>query len=166
MATGTRPSDLHSRLAARLCDQANDIRRLVAGIDEETLTQRPRPGKWALKEIVCHLWRVQEVIEGRIEAMLTQHNPEFVSYDQDNDPEFVERLRSPGAELAEGFLAEREQLATLLASLSPADWRRSGRHPEYPHYDVLFQVEYLAYHEAHHIYQILQSRSAMGKIPN
>ena len=53
----------HARLAARLREQANDIRRFTAGLDEETLARRPSPDKWSLKELVAHLWRVQEVFE-------------------------------------------------------------------------------------------------------
>jgi hypothetical protein len=112
------------------------------------------------------LWRVQEVFEGRIEALLTQTNPAIVPYYPEQDSEFEEKLRSTAGELLEGFLAEREQLVTLLESLSTGDWRRSGTHPEYPHYDVHFQVEYMAYHEAHHIYQMLQRRAPLGKVPH
>lgn len=166
MATGTHKQDIHSRLASRLHEQAEDVKRLVAGFEEETLAERTVPGKWSLKEIVCHLWRVQEVFEGRIEAMLTQVNPAIAPYEPDPDPEFEQKLKSDTAELLEGFLTERDQLVTLLASLSPADWRRPGTHPEYPHYDLHFQVEYMAYHEAHHIYQMIQRRVPMGKIPH
>jgi hypothetical protein len=166
MASGTPKQDSHSRLAFRLADQAHDIERLTAGLDEELLEERSVPGKWSMKEILCHLWRVQEVFEGRIEAMLTQDNPSVVPYNPDHDPEFMVMLQTPARELIEGFLGEREQLVTLLGSLSAADWRRTGRHPEYPHYDVNFQVQYMVYHEGHHIYQIVQRRAPMGKIPH
>jgi hypothetical protein len=166
MDSGTHKQDTHSRLAWRLREQAHDIKRLASGLDEESLAERTVPGKWSLKEILCHLWRVQEVFEGRIEALLTQTNPAIVPYYPEQDSEFEEKLRSTAGELLEGFLAEREQLVTLLESLSAGDWRRSGSHPEYPHYDVHFQVEYMAYHEAHHIYQMLQRRAPLGKVPH
>ncbi|MGC9972324.1 MAG: DinB family protein [Bryobacteraceae bacterium] len=166
MDSGTHKQDTHSRLAWRLREQAHDIKRLASGLDEDSLAERTVPGKWSLKEILCHLWRVQEVFEGRIEALLTQTNPAIVPYYPEQDSEFEEKLRSTAGELLEGFLAEREQLVTLLESLSTGDWRRSGTHPEYPHYDVHFQVEYMAYHEAHHIYQMLQRRAPLGKVPH
>ena len=50
-----RSNGLHAKLAARLRDQAHDIRRLVAGLDEEALARRPIPDKWSLKEVVAHL---------------------------------------------------------------------------------------------------------------
>jgi len=156
---------MHQRLAERLREQADDIRRLYAGLDEETLAGRQRAEKWSLKEVIAHIWRCQEVFEGRIEALLTQTSPSIVPYDPAHDMEFPEKLKSPAAELLEGFLTEREQLVTLLDSLSNGDWRRSGIHPEYPHYDLQFQVEAMTYHEAHHIYQIINQRAPMGRIP-
>lgn len=150
----------------RLRDQGNEIARLVSGLDEEALATRTVPGKWSLKELLAHLWRVQEVFEGRIEAMLTQNNPAIEPYEPEGDPEFGEKLKSTAAELLDGFLTEREQLATLLESLSTGDWHRAGSHPEYPHYDVHFQIECMIWHEAHHIYQMLQRRAPLGRIPH
>ncbi len=156
------PEGLHARLASRLRDQANEIRRLTAGLDEETLAHRHIPDKWSLKELAAHLWRVQEVFESRIEAMLTQTKPALTPYYPDGDPQFEAKLASPCADLLESFLGDREELAALLESLSPADWRHRGIHPEYRHYDVRLAVEYLAWHEAHHIYQMLQRREMLG----
>jgi uncharacterized damage-inducible protein DinB len=157
--------DLHPRIVARLRDHAKDIRRLTAGLDEAALAHRPVPENWSIKELLCHMWRVQEVFEMRIEAMLTETNPPITPYGPEDDSEFQEKLKSTGAELVDGFLAHREEFLALLASLPPADWRHHGRHPEYVHYDVQFAVEYLMHHEAHHIYQIFQRRPVTAK-PN
>jgi len=43
MASGTPKQDSHSRLAFRLADQAHDIERLTAGLDEELLDERSVP---------------------------------------------------------------------------------------------------------------------------
>jgi uncharacterized damage-inducible protein DinB len=150
----------------RLRDQANEITRLVSGLDEEALVRQIVPGKWSLKELVAHLWRVQEVFEGRIESMLTQSNPAIGRYEPDGDTEFQEKLKSTTGELLEGFRTEREQFATLLDSLSSGDWHRSGAHPDFPHYDVHFQIEYMIWHEAHHVYQMFQRRAPLGKVPH
>lgn len=158
--------DAHAHLVSRLEEQAQDIQRLVSGLDEDALATRLIPNKWSLKELVCHLWRVQEVFESRIEAMLTQSDPLISPYEPDGDPEFDQKLKSTAAELVQGFLTERDQLATLLQSLSPADWHRPGCHPEFPYYDVHFQVEMMVWHEAHHLYQILQRRAPLGRIPH
>lgn len=158
--------EAHRRLVARLRQQAEDVHRLTSGLDEEPLAKRLQPKQWSLKELVCHLWRVQQVFEGRIVAMLGQENPAIARYDPEADAEFERLAARPAAESFPGFLDARRRLAERLDSLSPADWHRPGRHPEFPHYDVHFQVEYMVHHEAHHIYQMYQRRSPLGKLPH
>ena len=158
--------EAHRRLIARLRQQADDVRRIAAGLDEASLAKRTIPEKWSLKELVCHLDRIQEVFEGRVEAMLTEENPTLASYEPDDDPDFATCVRRPTWNTLADFLARRERLAERLADLPPGQWHRPGRHPEYGGYDVHFCVEYLAHHEAHHIYQMLQRRSPLGPIPH
>jgi hypothetical protein len=158
--------EVHRKLVARLREQAGDVRRLTSGLDEESLSRRLKPQQWSLKELVCHLWRVQQVFEGRIEAMLAQDNPAIARYDPEGDAEFERLAALPAAESLAGFLDDRARLAGRLEALSPPDWHRSGSHPEFPHYDVHFQVEYMVHHEAHHIYQMYQRRAPLGKVPH
>ena len=53
-----------------------------------------------------------------------------------------------------------------LDGLTPSEWHRKAKHPQFPHYDLHFQVEYMAHHEAHHIYQLFQRRVPFGKLPH
>ncbi|MBI3665551.1 MAG: DinB family protein [Acidobacteria bacterium] len=155
----------HRQLVARLRRQADDVRRFTAGLDEALLAKRVITDKWSLKELVCHLWRVEQVFEGRINAVLAQDNPPIARYDPEGDAEFDKLVAKAGAESLAGFLADREKLAARLDGFSPADWHRPGR-SEFPHYDVHFQVEYMAHHEAHHVCQMLQRRVPLGKLPH
>ncbi|MEK7403854.1 MAG: DinB family protein [Acidobacteriota bacterium] len=150
-------------LLSQLGRQAADIERLVADLDEQSLARRIDPGKWSLKELVCHLWRVQQIFAGRIEAVLSEDYPAILPYEPDGDAEFERMAARPLAESLRGLAAERQRLLARLESLDPAGWRRAGNHPEFPDYDVRFQVEYMAYHEAHHIYQMLQRRAALAR---
>ncbi len=138
----------------------------MSGLDAQALETRTVAGKWSLHELVCHSWRVQQVFESRVEAMLTEDTPAVAPYDPDRDPEFTEMVsRAPGSVL-DGFLREREKFAVRLDALSPAEWHRPGKHREFAHYDVHFQVEYMLHHEAHHIYQMFQRRAPLGKVPH
>ncbi len=141
------------------------MERLTAGLDEEAFSRRTTAGKWSLKELVCHLWRVQQIFEGRIDAMLASETPAITPYEPPGDTEFAKMAARPAAESLKNFLEARARLAARLESLPAGDWDRSGRHPEFPHYDVHFQMEYLAHHEAHHIYQMYQRRAPFGPIP-
>ena len=156
----------HLRLAARLRETAADVERLTGGLDEDGLARRVEPGKWSLKELVCHLLRVQQVFEGRIDAMLAAEGAALMPYEPDGDAEFDRLAARPASEARNAFLDARAKFLTRLEKLSPEQWHRSGRHPEYPHYDVHFAVEYLLHHEGHHLYQIYQRRVLLGKIPH
>ena len=158
--------EAHRRLVDRLRNQGVQIERLTRDLDDATLSRRTVPDKWSLKELVCHLWRVQRLFEGRIEAMLTKDDPVVVPYTPQPDSEFDLLVAHPGAETRAAFLADRESFAARLDELSPAQWHRGGHHPEYPGFDVHFQVEYMAHHEAHHIYQLFERRVPLGKLPH
>lgn len=158
--------EAHSRLVRRLEEQAADVRRLTAELGEDDLARRTVADKWSLKELVCHLWRVQQVFLARLEAMLTEEDPALASYQPEGDAEFERMAKGPAAEGLQAFARDRERLTERLQDLSPAEWHRRGRHPEYPSYDVHFLIEYLAHHEAHHLYQMFQRRAPFGKIPH
>ncbi len=155
----------HRRLLQRLRDNMEEVRRLTAEPDEAALNKRTVPDKWSLKELIAHLYRVQQVFEQRIVAMLTEENPTVTVYDPDQDGEFQELLRRPAKDLIVALQSNRELLLAQLEMLDAAEWHRKGRHPEYSGYDVHFQVDYMVHHEAHHLYQMYQRRLALGPLP-
>ena len=156
----------HARIVERLHMNAEDVTRLVAGLSDADLARRTVPEKWSVKELVCHLDRIHEVFDERLEAMLGQDNPALPSYEPDGDEGFAARVQRPTADTLASFLLRRERLIARLEELRPADWHRPGRHPEYPGYDVHFCVEYLSHHEGHHLYQMFQRRVPFGPIPH
>ena len=158
--------EAHRRLVARLRQQAEEVSRLASGLDEASLATRTIPDKWSLKELIGHLWHVQQLFEGRLEAVLTRDNPSIAKYHPEDDVELEKMVARPAAELLAGFLSDRIRFLSRLEQLSPGEWHRPGRHPEFPQYDVHFQVEYMAHHEAHHVYQMFQRRVPLGKMPH
>ena len=163
----TPPSDAaaHARISARLRDHAVEVRRLFAGLDEEALMRRTVAGKWSLKELLCHIARVQRVFDVRLDTLLSEDNPRISHYGPEGDLLFEEMADRPAAETLDEFLAERGLLLGRLEKLSLDEWHRPGRHPEFADYDVHLQMDYLAHHEAHHVYQMFERRTPLGKIP-
>jgi DinB superfamily len=157
---------VHLKLVDRLRRQAAEVKRLTMGLDESALATPTVPGKWSLKELVCHIRRMEEIFGERLNRMLTEDNPPVVPYTPDGDAGFADITRQPTEGVLEDYLREREALCRRLESLPPADWHRKARHPEFEHYDVHFQTEYMAHHEAHHIYQLFQRRVPLGKLPH
>ena len=158
-------SDKHSHVIDRLKSQAEDVTRLCAGLDEAAISRRARPEQWSVKEVLAHVERVQQVFEGRLESMLTQESPAILSYSPENDAEFTALSARSSSELLALFQKTRARVIGRLERLSPADWHRSGRHPDYPRYDVHVCIEYMRYHEGHHMHQMFERRALLGASP-
>ncbi len=157
---------VHLKLVDRLRRQAAEVRRLTIGLDEVKLATPTVPGKWSLKELGCHFRRIEQVFGDRFDRLIKEDNPEMVLYSPDRDKAFDELMTHATEQVLEEYLCEREALCRRLENLPPEAWHRKGRHPEYANYDLHFQVEYMAHHEAHHIYQLFQRRVPLGKLPH
>ncbi len=154
------------RLLDRLRLQAADVHRLTDNLHENHLAKRVVPDRWSLKELVCHIRRMQQVfIHDRLDVVLARDNPELAAYQPDSDPHFLELVGRPTYETVTRYLEERQALVTRLESLTPEQWRRPARHPIFQHSDVCTLTEYLVHHEAHHIYQMFQRRALIGRVP-
>ena len=159
-------NEIHRRLVERLREHACDVFRMTKGLDESAFTSRPEADSWSLKELVAHIRRVQQVFASRIETMLSKDNPSLESYSAEKDPEMAAMLNADGRLLVEVFLKERHTLAERLEKLAPAEWHRTAGHPEFAHFDVHLQVEFLIHHEANHLYQMFVRRIPFGKLPH
>ncbi len=160
MSDGHSP---HSRVIERLRSQAEDVRRLCAGLDEDAIARRVRPEKWSVKEVLAHIARLQQVFEGRLDALLTKDNPTIVGYEPEEDPEFETIAKKSSGELLKWFEETRGRIVARLEGLSKEQWHRTGRHAEYPRYDVHFCMEYMGHHEAHHMYQMFERAAARAE---
>jgi hypothetical protein len=109
---------------------------------------------------------MEAIFGERFNRLLTEENPPMVPYDPDADEAFVKLTEKLTEEVLSEYLREREALCRRLEALGPAEWHRKGRHPKFEHYDLHFQVEYMAHHEAHHIYQLFERRAPLGKLPH
>ena len=157
---------VHLALVQRLRAQAAEVQRLAAGLDEETLATHGVPGKWSMKELICHCRRMESIFGERLNRMLTEETT-IVPYDNpDADEAFVALTQQPTADVLAQYVGEREALCQKLEGLTPSEWHRKARHPQFPHFDLHFQIEYMAHHEAHHIYQLFQRRVPFGKLPH
>jgi hypothetical protein len=165
MPDKSKPCPEACRLLDRLHLQATDVHRLTEGLHENHLAKRVLTDRWSLKELVCHIRRVQQVfVQDRLELMLAQDNPQLVAYAPESDPRFPEMVEQPTDETITAYLEERKRLIDRLAALTPDAWHRPARHPTYPKSDVCSLAEYLVHHEAHHIYQMFQRRALLGPL--
>ncbi|GAA3685236.1 maleylpyruvate isomerase N-terminal domain-containing protein [Nocardioides ginsengisoli] len=89
--------------------------------------ERPAPGVWSPTEYGCHVRDVHRVFAGRVEQMLTEADPLFANWDQD-DTARAERYDEQVAADVLPALAEAAELAAARYDAVPDDaWGRPGR---------------------------------------
>ncbi|MCJ7536642.1 MAG: DinB family protein [Anaerolineales bacterium] len=133
---------------------AEDLAGLVAGLSEEQLTLKPAENEWSLRDHVAHFYDAQEMLDTRLDLMLTHDDPELTALAlYDHATEEKGRPATTAGMLAE-FLELRAHSITLLEGLPLKDLWRTGRHSEFGRITILRQVAYLAYHEQTHLPEI------------
>ena len=133
---------------------AEDLAGLVDGLSEEQLTQKPAENEWSLRDHVAHFYDAQEMLDTRLDLMLTHDDPELTAlalYDQAIEEKG--RPATTAGMLAE-FLELRAKSIAQLEELPLKDLWRTGRHSEFGRITILRQVAYLAYHEQTHLPEI------------
>ena len=56
---------------------------LAAVLPREDVAVRPAPQVWSPLEYACHVRDVYRLFDGRLRAMLTEDDPQFANWDQD-----------------------------------------------------------------------------------
>jgi DinB family protein len=133
----------------------------LAGITEAELDERPAADAWTSREIVHHLADSETNSYVRLRKLLAEDNATLMAYDE---AEWARRLhygRSIEPSLAV-LKAVRDASAQLLDALSPADWQRSGTHPEHGVYSVDTWLELYAAHAHDHAQQIKRARKGVA----
>ncbi len=141
---------------------ARQLREGVAGLAAEQLKQRPIPGKWSTLEVVCHLADFEIVFADRIKRVIAEEKPNLPGGDEQL---FAAHLRYHDRDV-ENELALVEaihcQVAAILRTLKPEDFRRTGIHAEAGPLTLETLVARATGHIAHHLKFVAEKRQAMG----
>jgi hypothetical protein len=110
------------------------------------------PGKWTVRQILCHLADCEIAFAFRWRQALAEQNHVVQPFDQDH---WANRYTSlPADEALQTFLALRRWNARLLEELSPSDWEREVTHPERGKQTFRTLVETMAGHDLNHLRQL------------
>jgi len=153
----------------------------VRGLSDAAWSRRPDGRNWSAKEIVCHLRDVEELFLVRFMTMLANDEPTILAFsatpealaawgigaaighplDPDRWAEERQYLANNGPKALAAFVRRRSETLALLGSLSPAQWRRGGRHPSRGPLTIADYAEALAAHDANHLAQL--QRALQGR---
>jgi hypothetical protein len=117
------------RLLWNLKSLPNELRDLLADLDEETLRWRPIPDKWSIKEIMCHLRDMERLAYlERYRRMLSEENPQLPNVDQDRIARESDYINQDAAVALNEFLRLRHETIQTLSGAPPEAWGRGGVH--------------------------------------
>ncbi len=138
------------------------LRSALAGLNPEQLDAHPIPGKWSIKEVVCHIADYEPVYADRMKRVIAEDKPMLLAGSPDA---FVARLaydqRNVDEELS---LIEivRSQMARILRSLQPEDLQRTGNHSVRGPVALESLLQQITDHIPHHLAFVEEKKRAMG----
>ena len=147
-----------------LADSPRRIAEVTEGLTPEQLGRRIGQDTWSIIDILAHLRACSDRWGGDIVTILAKDNPTIRAI---SPRTWMRETNSPDLKFRpsfESFGAQRAELLTTLASLSPEQWARSatvlrgGRSLERTVWDL---AEQLANHERGHVEQINQVVDAL-----
>lgn len=139
------------------------LHEAIAGLDAAQLDTPYREGGWTPRQIAHHVPDSHLNAYVRFRLALTEDVPTIKPYDQARWAELPDaRTADPALSLAllDGL---HGRWAILLRALSPADFRRTFRHPEAAQpVSLAHTLGLYAWHGRHHVSQVLALRQARG----
>ena len=117
------------RIIWNLKSLPNELEDLLTSLDEEILRWQPRPNKWSIKEIMCHLRDMERLAYfARYRRMLTEDSPLLANVDQDRIALQSDYINQDAKAALEEFKRLRWETVQTLQSAPLEAWSRGGTH--------------------------------------
>ena len=123
------------------------------------LRSRPAPGKWAPVEYGCHVRDVFRLYDQRLELMLSQDDPLFPNWDQDETAVADRYAEQDPAEVAAALRRAAFAIAGRFETVTGAQWQRTGSRSDGARFTVETFARYLTHDPVHHLYDVTGRRA-------
>ena len=122
--------------------------------------RRPLPGKWSPLEYGCHVRDVLRLYDYRLVLMLTEDDPLYPNWNQD-DTAIADRYdtQDPAAVAGE-LLAAAETIAARFGTVTGPLWERPGRRSDGAAFTVETFARYFIHDPIHHFFDVTAQRYA------
>lgn len=120
----------------------------------------PQPGKWCIRQIVCHLADSEIVGAERFRRIIAEDTPTILAFDQDAWAEKLDYKRRRISQAIETFRRIRGENYELLRALPEEVFKRTGVHSERGPLSLAEMVRLYAEHAEKHAVQIRDLRAA------
>jgi len=121
---------------------------------------RPRPDKWSALEYGCHVRDVFRLYAYRLELMLTEDDPVYPNWDQDETAVKDRYGEQEPAVVGAELVAAGERLADAFEAVNGDQWLRTGNRSDGARFTVESFARYLLHDPVHHLYDVTGRPSA------
>ena len=139
-------------IPAVLRANAADWQRALTAVADPAA--RPQPGTWSPVEYACHVRDLLVLCDSRLDLMLTQDDPVFANWDQDEAVVTGRYGERPPDRIAAGLAAAAATAAGRLDQIDTDQWQRTGRRGDGANYTVETFARNLVHEAVHHLYDV------------
>jgi hypothetical protein len=115
---------------------------------------RPRPGRWSALEYGCHVRDVFRLYDYRLGLMLTEDDPLYPNWDQDETAVAGDYASQDPAVVADELSSAADAIAASFAAVSGDQWLRPGRRGDGASFTVETFGRYFMHDPIHHLYDV------------
>lgn len=148
-----------AELLERFRRGAEVVAATTTGAAGAELDWTPAPGKWSVRQILCHMADSEIVGAERFRRIIAEENPAIVAYDQDAWARNLDWTRRRVAQAIETFRRLRAENYELLSDLPEAAYERAATHSERGRMTLGQMLEIYARHAEKHAAQIRDVRA-------
>jgi DinB family protein len=120
---------------------------------------RPEPAKWSPLEYACHVRDVFRLYDQRLELMLSQDDPQFPNWDQDETAVADRYGEQDPAEVAAALRQAAFAIAGRFETVTGDQWQRTGSRSDGARFTVETFARYLVHDPVHHLYDATGQRA-------
>jgi hypothetical protein len=115
---------------------------------------RPAANIWSPLEYACHVRDVHRIFSERVHRMLTEDDPEFANWDQDETAVAEHYSEQDPGIVATQLVAAAEKVAARYAAVTGRDWERTGRRSNGSFFTVASLGRYQLHDVVHHLVDV------------
>lgn len=149
---GRDPAEVMRSTPARLT-------AVLDGLSPEQIDARPAPGKWSVREILCHFADCEIAWAWRLRQTYGADRPTIQPFEQDPWARAYDGVSFTANSAFATWNALRAWNLALIETLSNADKQRPVIHPEIGELTLWTLVEIAAGHDLHHLKSLEKLRN-------
>jgi hypothetical protein len=130
------------------------VPRWQAALARPDAAVRPEPAVWSAVEYAAHVRDVAEVFGSRLALMLTEDDPEFANWDQDETALAERYWEQSAAVVGRDLDSGVGALAAAFDEVGGEQWDRTGRRSNGSVFTVSTLATYLLHDVEHHLHDV------------